>query len=232
MALESSYMNNLNSTRSDSSLLSPAASASTRVAGSTVRVRVPLKGNPVQHQRLHELRELFTQASNALALMVQRSRCWNRVALHHMAYKPLREHFPQLGSQMACNVIYSVSRAARRVYQHPDSPHNVARLGERPLPVLRFNGAVPVYFDRHTLSLKAGEVSLFTLDGRMRFNVDLSPETEHRFRHGRLREIVLAQGADGAWALTFDFTRAEESEPAAVDAEWPEYVVVSEATAP
>jgi hypothetical protein len=44
-----------------------------------------------------------------------------------MAYKPLRERFPQLGSQMACNVIYSVSRAARHVYQHPSSPYNVAR---------------------------------------------------------------------------------------------------------
>lgn len=196
------------------------------------RLRVLLQGSAEQQRRLTDLRGLFTQACNALAPMVQQTRCWNRVALHHMAYKPLREHFPQLGSQMACNVIYSVSRAARRVYQHPDSPHNVARLGERPLPVLRFDGAVPVYFDRHTLSLKAGEVSLFTLDGRMRFKVDLSPETEHRFRHGRLREIVLAQGADGAWALTFDFTPADEIEPAAVDANWPEYVVVSEATAP
>lgn len=196
------------------------------------RLRVQLKGDTAQQQRLHDLRALFTQACNALAPTVQRTRCWNRVALHHMAYKPLRERFPQLGSQMACNVIYSVSRAARRVYQHPDSPFNVARQGERPLPVLRFDGAVPVYFDRHTLSLKAGEVSLFTLDGRMRFKVDLSPETERRFRQDKLREIVLAQGADGAWALTFDFTPADESDPPTVGADWPEYLVVSEAPTP
>ena len=192
-----------------------------------LRLRVLLQGSPDQEQRLLDLRTLFTQACNALAPMVQRTRCWNRVALHHMAYKPLRENFPQLGSQMACNVIYSVSRAARRVYQHPDSPYNVARLGDRPLPVLRFDGAVPVYFDRHTLSLKAGEVSLFTLDGRMRFKVDLSPETEQRFRLDKLREIVLSQGADGHWALSFDFTPTQESDSSTNDPDWPHYLVVS-----
>ena len=202
--------------------LSPAGEAP---AGPTLRV--VLRGNAVQQQRLLDLRGIFTQACNDLAPMVQQTRCWNRVALHHMAYKPLRERFPQLGSQMACNVIYSVSRAARRVYQHPDSPYNVARLGNRPLPMLRFSGPVPVYFDRHTLSLKPGGVSLFTLDGRMRFEVDLSPETERRFRQDKLREIVLAQAPDGSWALSFDFTLAQEADSGAADSDWPHYLVVS-----
>jgi hypothetical protein len=201
-------------------------------ARARMRVLVRLQGNAEQQQRLADLRSLFAQACNALAPMVQQTRCWNRVALHHMAYKPLRERFPQLGSQMACNVIYSVSRAARRVYQHADSPYNVARQDARPLPVLRFTGPVPVYFDRHTLSLKAGEVSLFTLDGRMRFKVDLSPETERRFRQDKLREIVLAQLPDGAWALTFDFTPAQELDQSATDADWPQYVVVSSEAMP
>ena len=98
--------------------------------------------------------------------------------------------------------------------------------------MLRFTGQVPVYFDRHTLSLKAGEVSLFTLDGRMRFKVDLSPETERRFRQDKLREIVLAQLPDGAWALTFDFTPAQELDQGATDADWPQYVVVSAEATP
>jgi hypothetical protein len=202
-----------------------AVSASAGERG--LRLRILLQGSPEQQQRLLDLRTLFTQACNALAPMVQRTRCWNRVALHHMAYKPLRERFPQLGSQMACNVIYSVSRAARRVYQHPGSPHNVARHVERPLPLLRFDGPVPVYFDRHTLSLKEGEVSLFTLDGRMRFKVDLSPETERRFRQDKLREIVLAQQPDGAWVLTFDFTPLQDVDPQGTDPDWPQYLVVS-----
>ena len=195
-------------------------------------VRIPLTPTPEQAASLKALQAAFAEACNALAPLVQQSRTWNRVALHHMAYKPLRERFPQLGSQMACNVIYSVSRAARRVYQHPASPHNAARHAEQPLPLLRFGGPVPVYFDRHTLSLKEGEVSLFTLDGRMRFKVDLSPETERRFREDKLRELVLAQLPDGAWALTFDFTPANESDPHTNDADSPQYLVVSSAPSP
>ncbi len=199
-------------------------------AGAAVRVRVQLHGNADQQQRLHDLRTLFTQACNALAPTVQSTRCWNRVALHHMVYRPLREQFPQLGSQMACNVIYSVCRAARRVYQHPASPFSITRGATRALPVLRFAGSVPVYFDRHTLSLKEGEVSLFTLDGRMRFKVDLPPEIEQRFRHDKLREIVLSQRDDGPWALTFDFSPAVDAEVAATDNDWPEYLVVPATT--
>jgi len=200
-------------------------------AGATLRLRVRLPGNADQQQRLLDLRALFTQACNALAPMVQQTRCWNRVALHHMAYKPLRERFPQLGSQMACNVIYSVSRAARLAYQHPGSPYSVARNPGKPLPMLFFRGPVPVYFDRHTLSLKDGAVSLFTLDGRMRFQVDLSPDVERRFREDKLREIVLAQGADGDWALTFDFAPVSESDSQDTSPDWPQYLVVSNAAA-
>ena len=59
-----------------------------------------------------------------------------------------------------------------------------------------------------------------------------SPETERRFRQDKLREIVLAQGADGAWALTFEFGPADGSEAATPDPDWPEYLVVTEAPAP
>lgn len=203
------------------SLLAPTS------VGAAARLVVLLQGGPEQQRRLMELRALFTQACNALAPQVAQTRCWNRVALHHMAYKPLRERFPQLGSQMACNVIYSVSRAARLAYQHPASPYNLARTGHQLLPIMRFKGPVPVYFDRHTLSVRAGEVSLFTLDGRIRFKVDLSPEMETRFRTEKLREVVLAQRSDGAWGLTFDFAFPAEAEAPVVGTDWPEYLVLA-----
>jgi hypothetical protein len=209
--------------------MAPAIQAS---VGAPLRLRVRLQGDAEQQQRLRDLRDLFTQACNALAPMVQQTRCWNRVALHHMAYKPLRERFPQLGSQMACNVIYSVCRAARHVYQHPGSPHNVARSGDKALASLHFSGPVPVFFDRHTLSLKDGAVSLFTLDGRMRFKVDLPPDVERRFREEKLREVVLAQGPDGVWVLNFDFAPASDRDPQSTDPDWPEYLVVSSTAAP
>ncbi len=166
-------------------------------------LRIPLNTSPEQTARLEALQHGFAQVCNALAPMVQHTRVWNRVALHHLAYRSLREQFPGMGSQMVCNAIYSVSRTCRLVFQHPDSPFSLARLADKPLPLLRFADGCPVYFDRHTLSLKAGQLSMFTLDGRMRFQLALRPEDEQGFHARKLREIVLLRQADGIYALHF-----------------------------
>jgi len=193
-------------------------------------LRLRLTTSPEQKARLLALQAAFARLCNTLAPVVRDTRCWNRVALHHMTYKGLREQFPEIGSQMVCNAIYSVCRASRLVYQHPKSPFNVARLGERPLPLLRFADSCPVYFDRHTLSLKAGQVSMYTLDGRMRFQLALRPEDEAAFHAQKLREIVLSQQADGGFELSFWFAEAEaESAPApSTSDEIPEYLMVEE----
>ena len=121
-----------------------------------------------------------------------------------------------MGSQMVCNAIYSVSRTARLVFQHPQSPFNLARLGNKPLPVLRFADTSPVYFDRHTLSLKAGQLSMFTLDGRMRFQLALAAPDEERFHTQKLREIVLSRRSDGVYELAFMLVSEAEWGKAAV----------------
>jgi hypothetical protein len=193
-------------------------------------LRVRLDASPEQVTRLLDLQLAFARLCNALAPVVRDTRCWNRVALHHMTYKGLREQFPEIGSQMVCNAIYSVCRASRLVFQHPKSPFSHARLGDRPLPLLRFADNCPVYFDRHTLSLKAGQVSMYTLDGRMRFQLALRPEDEAAFHEQKLREIVLSQQAGGSFELAFSFA---ETDTDAVDAtaadEIPQYLMVEEA---
>jgi hypothetical protein len=150
------------------------------------------------------------------------------VALHHMAYKALREQFPQMGSQMVCNAIYSVSRHSRLLFQSADSPFNLAKLGNRPLPLLRFSEQAPVYFDRHTLSLKEGRLSMYTLDGRMRFQVALSPNDEQAFHEKKLREVVLSRVAQERFELAFVFSEPddESGEPWALKGELPEYMMV------
>jgi hypothetical protein len=192
-------------------------------------LQVPLNTSPEQGLRLHQLQAAFATACNALAPLVQKTRVWNRVALHHMAYKPLREQFPQLGSQMICNAIYSVSRHSRMLFQSANSPFSLAKLGDKPLPLLRFGEDCPVYFDRHTLSLKAGQLSMFTLDGRMRFRIDLKPADEARFHEKKLREVVLSRSRGGGYALAFEFSDgddavAESAEPGSL----PEYMLVEE----
>jgi hypothetical protein len=202
-----------------------------------VLLRIPLKASAEQHARLQALQVAFSQVCNTLAPLVQQSRVWNRVALHHASYRQLREKFPALGSQMVCNAIYSVSRMSRLVYQHPNSPFNVNSLGDKPLPVLRFAETCPVYFDRHTLSLRKGQLSMFTLDGRMHFQVALRPDDETAFHEKKLREIVLLRTASGSFDLSFWFSDAADGDaedPARAQAqargEIPEYVMVEETT--
>lgn len=199
-------------------------------------LRIPLDASPEQVARLQALQSGFAQVCNALAPVVQQTRVWNRVALHHLAYRQLREQFPGMGSQMVCNAIYSVSRTCRLVFQHPGSPFHLARLGDKPLPFLRFSDACPVYFDRHTLSLKAGQLSMFTLDGRMRFQLALGAQDEEAFHVRKLREIVLSRRSDGVYELSFFLMDPGEQETGSMpvsgvgaDAEIPEYVMVDEA---
>lgn len=187
-------------------------------------LRFTLDVSPAQAESLQALQRLFAEACNFLAPIVRDNRCWNRVALHHLAYKMLREHFPQLGSQMACNAIYSVCRSARTVFQHPESRWNVQKHPETPLPLLRFLPESPVFFDRHTLSLKDGRLSLFTLDGRMHFRLDLAPAVLARFGEERLREIALLRQG-GTYGLHFRFGAAAGTEPGVGD-ELPEYLIV------
>ena len=219
---------------------------------------VPLDATPEQKARLQELQRAFAQVCNALAPLVQQSRCWNRVALHHLAYRQLREQFPAMGSQMVCNAIYSVSRAARLVYQHPSSPFCVGRGGagaDAPLPRLVFLPDAPVYFDRHTLSIKPNQLSMYTLDGRMRFQLALADDVMALFERSRLREVLLTQRPDGQFVLGFvlaakvdgadvadgpDAMEAAEASGAALlavsagdeqaDVPWPSYLDVKEAT--
>lgn len=173
-------------------------------------IAIPLDTSPEQRARLCELRAVFAQVCNRLAPAVQASRIWNRVTLHHLHYHTLREQFPDLGSQMVCNAIYAVSKMARLVYQHPESPYNMAAKDARPLPLLRFADSCPVYFDRHTLSIKEDQLSLFTMDGRMHFDLTLAPVKRALFAKAKLREIALKERTDHRFELSF-FLEAERT---------------------
>jgi hypothetical protein len=176
-------------------------------------VQIRLDPVPEQRERLMALQREFARACNALVPIVLATRTWNRVALHHLGYRKLREAFPDIGSQMACNAIYSVSRTCRLVFQSPNSPFHQTLLLGKPLPRLRFLETAPVYFDRHTLSLKAGQASMYTLDGRMRFQLALQPEIERAFHERKLLEIALLRRAE-AFELRFVLGAVDGQRPA------------------
>lgn len=190
------------------------------------QINVQLHANEMQLQALERLQARFSAACSCIGEVVSATRCWNRVALHHLLYHKLRQEFPDLGSQMVCNAIYSASRAARLIFQNPASPWSVERGQLGKLPKLQFAAGAPVYFDRHTLSVRAGGVSMFTLDGRMKFDVALSEDDERVFREEKLKEIVLLRGAQG---FTLRFSFSTEPVPRGVAQEVPDYLVVSDA---
>lgn len=189
------------------------------------QIIVQLRANEVQLLAMERLQTRFSQACSQIGTVVSETRCWNRVALHHLLYHKLRIEFPDLGSQMVCNAIYSASRAARLIFQNPASPWSIERGKRGKLPKLQFAAGAPVYFDRHTLSLRKGGVSMFTLDGRMKFDFELSASDERVFREEKLREIVLLRSTQG-FALRFSFST--ESVPRGVAEEIPDYLVVSD----
>jgi hypothetical protein len=202
-------------------------------SGGAVELRIGLHTGPEQRQRLLDLQKAFAEVCNALTPLVQQTRCWNRVTLHHLTYRQLRERFPAVGSQMVCNAIYSVSRTSRQLFQSPDSPFNIAKLDSegRRLPLLQFSDSAPVYFDRHTLSLKGGRLSMYTLDGRIRFELALPAQHEQAFHEKKLREVVLNRASDGSFELRFQLsdgdTPADELDDERA-AEIPEYVLIQE----
>jgi len=172
-------------------------------------VHVPLELRPEQNHQLIALQAAVADVCNALAPIVQHSRCWNRVGLHHLAYRNMRERFPHVGSQMICNAIYAVSRTCRLLFQSPLSPFGLVQNHEKPLPLLRFLPSSPVYFDRHTLSIKSRHLSMYTLNGRMKFEVALTDENITLFEQQKLREIVLER-IESAFRLSFYFSLNEE----------------------
>jgi hypothetical protein len=89
-----------------------------------------------------------------------------------------------------------------------------------------------VYFDRHTLSIKDDKLSMYTLDGRMKFQLQLNESDLDRFQNSKLREIVLCRNAD-RYQLTFTFDQAGtldegelSTESAPTQAEFPEYLLI------
>src|SRR6267143_5291067 len=95
---------------------------------------IRLNGTPEQAVRLSAVRTAYADACNRLVPLVQAARCWNRVALHQLGYRRLRQE-TSLGAQMACNAIFSVCKAYR-------SQRALGRIAaDRPIPSLCFDRA-------------------------------------------------------------------------------------------
>ena len=149
---------------------------------------IRLKVTAEQAARLSALRSTYAEACNRLVPLVQEARCWNRVGLHRLGYRRLRQETP-LGAQMACNAIFSVCKAYR-------SQRALGRIAQgTPLPALSFNSA-SVHFDQRTYTLKGEAVSLNTLQGRIGVAMILGDQQRQILERGKPKEaeLVFRQG--------------------------------------
>ena len=183
---------------------------------------VTLDAQPDQYGRLLKLQTAFALLCNDLAPFVSAQQCWNRVTLHHLKYRELRSKYPEIGSQMVCNAIYAVSKVSRLVYQHPSSPYNVKKLAGKKLPTIRYSDSCPVYFDSHTLTVTDRHLSMYTMDGRIKFQLLVSSQQRTMLATRRLQEITLNRGEHDKFMLTFFFDEqvlqgAVQRKPSAVE---------------
>jgi IS605 OrfB family transposase len=147
---------------------------------------IRLKVTPERAARLSALRTAYADACNRLVPLVQAARCWNRVALHQLGYRRLRQE-TSLGAQMACNTIFSVCKAYRS---------QLGRIHEdTPIPPLSFHRA-SVHFDHRTYTLKSEAVSLNTLQGRILVPMILGDHQRQILASGvpKEAELVLRRG--------------------------------------
>src|SRR5207302_4829492 len=144
---------------------------------------IRVKVTPEQAARLSALRRVDADACNRLVPLVQAARCWNRVALHQLGYRRLRQE-ASLGAQMVCNAIFSVCKA----YRSQAALGRIPR--DTPVPPLSFD-RTSVHFDHRTYTLKGEALSLNTLQGRMRVPMILGDHQRKILTSGLPKEAEL-----------------------------------------
>lgn len=119
---------------------------------------ISIKLNPTTEQKdiLLEMQHAFSNACNQIIPYTVKNRCWNRVALHHLSYYPIKEA-TDLGSQMVCIAIKSVCDAYKAL--------KLKRKDEVPIIVFKPKS---VHYDKRTYSFKNDLLSLYTLQGRIK----------------------------------------------------------------
>ena len=147
-------------------------------------ISLKLRTTPEQSVALSELRTAYSAACNSLVPIVVANRCWNRVALHNLAYADLRGN-TSLGSQMCCNAIFSVCKAYK-------SQKALRKIKKDSVPEISF-GKTSIHYDKRTYSFNVNLLSLNTLAGRIKVE----------WVNGKHQSYLLANGSPKEAELIF-----------------------------
>jgi len=140
-------------------------------------ISIFLEVNKSDGKQLSDLQDAFFGACNSIVPVAMEHRCWNRIALHNLAYSQTRKTSP-LGSQMVCNAIFSVCKAYKAK----------APCKDQPVPLIQFHKNRSVHFDKRTYSIRGNTISLYTLEGRLRLSMRMGAFQAGIFSQGTPRE--------------------------------------------
>jgi IS605 OrfB family transposase len=146
-------------------------------------ISIKLKVSSKQNQMLLQLQDTFSKACNFVAEASIEHKEHNRIKLHHVCYHKIRDFFPKLGSQMACNAIAKVAQGMK------------ALKGKQKM---HFKKMASVHFDKRTYSLKNNVLSLFTMQGRIQLCLEISKFHGSYLSQGSIREAELIK-KDKGW---------------------------------
>lgn len=143
-------------------------------------ISIKLQPTPDQADSLLKVQQAFAEACNKIVPYAVNNRCWNRVALHHLAYYPTREA-TNLGSQMTCGAIHAVCMAYKVL--------KINRTQE--VPAITFKPSTSVHYDKRTYSFTDDSLSLYTLGGRVKVKMVLGDFQADYLAKGTPKEAEL-----------------------------------------
>jgi IS605 OrfB family transposase len=157
-------------------------------------VSIKLAPTPEQAQALSELQAEFSKACNLVVPFARDNRCWNRVALHHLAYYSVRAA-TELGSQMVCNAVKAVADA-----------YKVLKLKKSDdVPTSHFKPTGSIHFDARTYSIRGDILSLYSLQGRQLVKMMLGDFQATYLAAGKPKEAMLVhKGCQWYFNLVLD----------------------------
>lgn len=142
----------------------------------TIAIKLTPSAN--EQQAFERLADKFSAACNHVSQIAFQAKEKNRVRLHHLAYYSLRKAFPELGAQMACNAIAKTAQGLRALRKPKE---------------LLFKKGCSTHFDKRTYSLKGQTLSLFTLEKRIRLQLEISSFHKSFLEAGIAKEAELVR---------------------------------------
>ena len=154
-------------------------------------IRLKLHPSDIQAVALEGTTKLFTGAYNLGIDIAWQTGITNHIKLHYAAFRSIRDAFPDLVCDLACEARKKAAETARSAKGYEKAGHKVSKPNSK---------RCPPRFNHHTLKVDWGEktVRMSTVSGRQMIAFSL-PEYVKKFIHGKVTTTDLILKKSGWW---------------------------------